>query len=150
MPEPSPTSSHGYLTTDIYCSDAGREVREACYGEQRAYEELYDLEADPLEQDNLLADDGPDDPALEQTRDRLREELREWMAETNDPLLEGPFCRVTGTQSDCRRATASTDDSREATRTALSRRSHVDKREGALECQHECDGVVTTRISTDQ
>ncbi len=79
-----------YLTTDIYCSDAGREVQEDCYGEQRAYEELYDLEDDPLEQHNLVAGDGPDDPDLESTRARFREELHEWMAETNDPLLEGP------------------------------------------------------------
>ena len=79
-----------YLTTDIYCSDAGREVQEDCYGEQRAYEELYDLEDDPLEQHNLVAGDGPDDPDLESTRARFREELREWMVETNDPLLEGP------------------------------------------------------------
>ncbi len=37
------------MTTDIYASDAGQEVQEEYYGEQRAYEELYDLEADPLD-----------------------------------------------------------------------------------------------------
>ncbi|ELY41187.1 sulfatase family protein [Natronorubrum tibetense] len=78
-----------YMTTDIYASEAGREVQEAYYGEQRAYEELYDLEADPLEQENL-ADDEPDDPAVEAVRDRLRGELLDWMDATVDPLLEGP------------------------------------------------------------
>ena len=79
-----------YMTTDVYRSAAGREVHEEYYGEQRPYEELYDLEADPLEAENLAIGDEPDDPAVEAVRDRLREELLEWMAETADPLLEGP------------------------------------------------------------
>ncbi|WP_049927587.1 sulfatase family protein [Halopiger goleimassiliensis] len=88
-----------YLTTDIYCSDAGREVREDFYGKQRPYEELFDLENDPLEVDNLAVaarnadasmETAPDDPDLEAVRDRLREELLAWMRETDDPLLEGP------------------------------------------------------------
>ncbi|SDR39127.1 sulfatase family protein [Natronobacterium texcoconense] len=79
-----------YMTTDIYCTRAGREVSEEYYGEQRPYEELYDLEADPREQENLAASDQPDDPATVAVRDRLREELLEWMETTIDPLLEGP------------------------------------------------------------
>ncbi|APX98047.1 sulfatase family protein [Natronorubrum daqingense] len=79
-----------YMTTDIYCSDAGRELREEYYGEQRAYEELYDLEDDPLEQDNLATGEGSDDPETVAARDRLEDELLEWMDATNDPLLEGP------------------------------------------------------------
>ena len=78
-----------YMTTDIYASEAGREVRGEYYGEQRAYEELYDLEADPLEKENLV-DDEPDDPAVKAVRDRLRGELLDWMDATVDPLLEGP------------------------------------------------------------
>ncbi|ELZ01473.1 N-sulfoglucosamine sulfohydrolase [Natrialba chahannaoensis JCM 10990] len=88
-----------YMTTDIYCSAAGREVREEYYGDQRAYEELYDLEADPLEQENLVLEDTPDtvetpdqhgDRAVADICDRLRNDLVDWMIETNDPLLDGP------------------------------------------------------------
>ncbi|WP_339102208.1 sulfatase [Haloterrigena salinisoli] len=79
-----------YMTTDVFCSDAGREVHEEYYGEQRPYEELYDLEADPLERENLAAGDDPDDPATETVRDELRTDLLEWMDATGDPLLEGP------------------------------------------------------------
>ncbi len=74
-----------YLTRDIYESAAGREVREEYYCEQRSYVELYDLENDPLERANLA-----DDPEYADVRDRLREELLEWMEATDDPLLEGP------------------------------------------------------------
>ncbi|SDK78459.1 sulfatase family protein [Natronorubrum texcoconense] len=99
-----------YMTTDIYASEAGREVQEEYYGEQRAYEELYDLEADPLEQENL-ADDEPDDPAVEAVRDRLRDELLDWMAETDDPLLEGPVL-----PNDWETVHPRREDDREATR----------------------------------
>ncbi|MFC4439462.1 MULTISPECIES: sulfatase family protein [Natrialbaceae] len=74
-----------YLTRDIYESDAGREVREEYYCEQRPYEELYDLENDPDERENLA-----DDPDHDAIRTRLRDDLVEWMLETDDPLLEGP------------------------------------------------------------
>ncbi|MCU4740614.1 sulfatase [Natronoglomus mannanivorans] len=74
-----------YMTTDIYASAAGREFQEEYYGEQRPYVELYDLESDPGEHENLA-----DDPSFEDVRERLRDDLLEWMMETDDPLLEGP------------------------------------------------------------
>ncbi|NGM70199.1 sulfatase [Natronolimnobius sp. AArcel1] len=79
-----------YLTRDIFCSAAGNEVRKTSYGEQRPYEELYDLEADPLEKENLLADGDLEDSPAKTARDRLRADLLEWMESTDDPLLEGP------------------------------------------------------------
>jgi N-sulfoglucosamine sulfohydrolase len=74
-----------YLTRDIYESAAGREVREEYYCEQRPYVELYDLESDPDERENLA-----DDSDYEDVRRRLRDDLVERMLETDDPLLEGP------------------------------------------------------------
>ncbi|MDQ2051007.1 sulfatase [Natronolimnohabitans sp. A-GB9] len=100
-----------YMTSDVYCSAAGREVRGAYYSEQRPYEELYDLEADPLEQENLAAGDDPDDPAVVAVRDRLRGELLEWMADTDDPLLEGPVV-----PNDWETVHPRLDDDRDATR----------------------------------
>jgi N-sulfoglucosamine sulfohydrolase len=47
--------------------------------------ELYDLEADPLEQENLAG--GGEFPEIER---RLSAELWSWMRETDDPLLRGP------------------------------------------------------------
>ncbi|ELY54035.1 sulfatase family protein [Natronolimnohabitans innermongolicus] len=101
-----------YMTTDVYCSAAGREVCEEFYGEQRPYEELYDLANDPLEQRNLLGPNvgaivdrepsptgvdpesasvpEPDEAEIEAVHGRLREELCDWMRETDDPLLDGP------------------------------------------------------------
>jgi len=48
--------------------------------------ELFDLESDPHEQHNLA-----DDPAHRDTRDELIRALHDWMARTEDPLLEGPL-----------------------------------------------------------
>ncbi|RKQ85042.1 arylsulfatase A-like enzyme [Solirubrobacter pauli] len=50
-----------------------------------AAEELYDLVFDPGEASNLAGD-----PAHEGTLNELRGRLLEWMAETGDPLLQGP------------------------------------------------------------
>jgi arylsulfatase A-like enzyme len=48
--------------------------------------ELYDLEADPLEQHNLAGTAG-----IKAIEDRLSAELWSWMRETDDPLLKGPI-----------------------------------------------------------
>lgn len=48
-------------------------------------EELYDLEADPVEANNLARD-----PDHQELRERLKNHLAAWMAATDDPLLDGP------------------------------------------------------------
>src|SRR5690606_2108467 len=53
-----------------------------------AFDELYDLEADPGELTNRI-----DDPALESERVRLRARLAAWMESVGDPLLN-PWTRV--------------------------------------------------------
>ena len=46
-------------------------------------DELYNLEADPYEMNNLI-----DAPSFKVELDRLKERLRRWMVETDDPLQE--------------------------------------------------------------
>ena len=88
-----------FVPMDVVPTPSGREVHEEFYVEQRPEEELYDLEADPHERENLASDRTPyepaseasdPDPAHQDELERLRNELHEWMEETGDPLLEGP------------------------------------------------------------
>jgi N-sulfoglucosamine sulfohydrolase len=52
----------------------------------RPHAELYDLRADPNETKNLAGQ-----PELQSIEDALRRRLRQWMQETDDPLLLGPI-----------------------------------------------------------
>jgi arylsulfatase A-like enzyme len=82
-----------YMPTDILHSDSGNAVFPECYGEERPEEELYDLAADPHEQENLLAGDGGED-ALDSDAAAaladLRADVDDWMDRTDDVLLDGP------------------------------------------------------------
>jgi arylsulfatase A-like enzyme len=101
-----------HLPADIFGSRAGREMREEFYVTERPREELYDLENDPHEQENLAASRGAFDPAdapsgmfgvpgagpepdpeYADVLQRLRTRVREWMEATDDPLLDGPVTR---------------------------------------------------------
>ena len=52
----------------------------------RPWEELYDLQSDPLEMDNLAGRRGYRETSRELARSLLR-----WMRDTDDPLLQGPI-----------------------------------------------------------
>lgn len=73
-----------YLPLDILHSKSGRNLYERYYLEERPTEELYDLDADPLEETNLI-----DDPAHQEMAERLREQLDDWLQRTDDPVLDG-------------------------------------------------------------
>ncbi len=75
-----------YLTRDIFASEAGREVREKYGVPPRPYEELYDLEQTPQEDDNVVKE-----PRYQDVRTDLSRQLQDWMIETDDPLLNGPI-----------------------------------------------------------
>jgi arylsulfatase A-like enzyme len=75
-----------YLPLDVWNGRAGQEMREEYYGSRRPVEELYDLEADPLERTNLAGD-----PAHEETLRALRAEVEGWMRDTGDGLLQGDW-----------------------------------------------------------
>ncbi|MBX0285175.1 sulfatase-like hydrolase/transferase [Halomicroarcula sp. F28] len=88
-------------------NDSDREMRDAVFGEYHGDEmglysqrmvrterykyvfnapdidELYDLDADPAELQNLV-----DHPDYRDVRSRLREQLAEWMQETGDPIAQ--------------------------------------------------------------
>ncbi len=75
-----------YLPADVFASEAGREVREEYGIPPRPYEELYDLQNTPQEDDNVALE-----PRYQEVRRELSCQLYEWMEETDDPLLEGPL-----------------------------------------------------------
>jgi len=75
-----------FLLNDVYASLAGREMRGRYGRPSRVYEELYDLESDPHEQENLA-----NEADYEQVRAKLASTLATWMHETDDPILDGPI-----------------------------------------------------------
>lgn len=74
-----------YIPADIYDSPSGKAVRDEYYGKRRPAEELYDLEKDPEERNNLI-----NDPQYQDIAAALRKRVQQWMEQTNDPLLSGP------------------------------------------------------------
>jgi arylsulfatase A-like enzyme len=56
-------------------------------------QQLYDLVLDPNESRNLATD-----PAYQHVLDDLRDRLKRWMAETGDPLLDGPVAAPPGAE----------------------------------------------------
>lgn len=73
-----------YMPVDIWEAPAGQEMAEFCYSTARPREELYDLQADPLEQENLTGD-----PKQEERLCDLSGRVDEWMERSGDLLLTG-------------------------------------------------------------
>jgi len=69
-------------TRELWEAGSLNELQARFYQSTRPPEELYDLENDPFEINNLAAD-----PAFNDVLTGLRVRLYEWMAETNDPVL---------------------------------------------------------------
>lgn len=75
-----------FLPGDIYYGAAGKEVREEFYSSARPEEELYDLNEDPLENNNLA---GISD--YRNVHETLKRKVDKWLEKTEDPILEGPI-----------------------------------------------------------
>lgn len=71
------------LPADIERSIASNTLRPDAH-DLRPIEELYDLQVDPWEENNLISD-----PAYAAVWDDLRTRLQRWMEETDDPILKG-------------------------------------------------------------
>jgi N-sulfoglucosamine sulfohydrolase len=77
-----------YLPFDLHESPSGQVVRESYYVSNDP-EELYDLEVDPLEENNVIENE-----EYKEIAELLRERVLTWMTKTNDPLLKGPVSGV--------------------------------------------------------
>jgi arylsulfatase A-like enzyme len=73
-----------YLTKQLAVGASRSGSREG--DEEWPEAELYDLETDPYERDNLAADPTSDQRAV---LAELREDLHGWMRDVGDPLVEG-------------------------------------------------------------
>jgi N-sulfoglucosamine sulfohydrolase len=78
-------ASRAYASTDIANAPTYKTMVSELAAE-RSMLELYDLQADPAEQRNRAQD-----PSHATTLGELGRRLREWMRETDDPLLRGPI-----------------------------------------------------------
>ena len=72
------------ITDDARCGNVIKNKYPEIYNEERMAEELYDLEKDPNETDNVI-----NDPDYKAIAIELRKKLEVWMEQTNDPLLKG-------------------------------------------------------------
>lgn len=75
-----------YIPAPLFSAPAGLAVRDEFYAEQRPSEEFYDLKADPHEQENLSGNE-----QYNQIEYELRSQLEQWLEETEDRILEGPW-----------------------------------------------------------
>lgn len=73
------------MASDIEGSPSYRSLPPSIMEHPRPEWELYDLESDPWERDNLS-----EDPGLASIRTKLANELHKWMETSADPLLKGP------------------------------------------------------------
>lgn len=85
-----------YLPVEVFHSEAGEEMLSEYYTRNRPREELYDLEADPNEEHNLveggLFERGSESHVPYEYSgvfEDLRERLDEWLTATDDPILDG-------------------------------------------------------------
>ncbi len=74
-----------YLPIDSHLSLSGVDIRDQYYVPNDE-EELYDLQKDPLEENNVI-----NHPDYQHIAAELREKVRDWMVQTKDPLLKGPI-----------------------------------------------------------
>jgi arylsulfatase A-like enzyme len=75
------------MPLDIANIRSGKAISETIketYTNARVEEELYDLEKDPNERNNII-----DDPTYKDVAAELRTKLNKWMERTNDPILKG-------------------------------------------------------------
>ncbi|WP_027965237.1 sulfatase family protein [Halalkalibacillus halophilus] len=80
-----------YMPYDLHISLTGEAVREAFY-KPNVSEELYDLYRDPHELVNII-----DNPEFSDIKLDLRNKVKQWMEESDDPLLKG---RVPGYEAE--------------------------------------------------
>ena len=85
-----------FMPADIYTSPAGQVMAREYYTTNRPSEELYDLQKDPHEQNNLVNNklyrrsaDSNVPYKYEGVLDTLRGHLNDWMVKTEDPILNG-------------------------------------------------------------
>ncbi|MFP3903565.1 MAG: sulfatase [Armatimonadota bacterium] len=75
-----------HMPTDVLEWPGGAEMIDDYYSEYRPVEELYDLQEDPLEKNNIIDDEEYSDIAAE-----LRERVDRWMEESGDPMRDGRY-----------------------------------------------------------